>query len=88
VADRGAFIKAGRVTARNTTIRDRHRRAIARDKPPCHICQGEIDFELPYLHPSSFVVDHVVPLALGGEDALSNKKAAHRHPRLQPSEER
>jgi len=26
----------------------------------------------------SFVVDHVVPLAKGGADALDNKKAAHR----------
>jgi len=66
------------VTARSTTIRDRDRRAIARHKPPCGICEGEIDYALPHTEPMSFVVDHVVPLAKGGEDLIVNKQAAHR----------
>ena len=63
---------------RNTTIRDRHRAAIARGKPPCHICGGEIDYDLPHLDAGAFVVDHIVPLARGGSDELANKRAAHR----------
>ena len=63
---------------RNTTIRDRHRAAIARSKPPCHICGGEIDYDLPHLDPGAFVVDHIVPLARGGSDELANKRAARR----------
>lgn len=63
---------------RNTSQRDRDRRAIARAKPPCGICQGEIDYTLPYLDPMSFVVDHVVPVHHGGVDDLTNKQAAHR----------
>ena len=63
---------------RNTTIRDRHRAAIARGKPPCHICGGEIDYDLPHLDPGAFVVDHVIPVAREGADELSNKRAAHR----------
>lgn len=72
---------------RSTTIRDRHRATSRRDQPPCHICQQPIDYALPYLHPYSFVVDHVISLARGGEDALPNKKAAHRW-RLQQSQVR
>lgn len=64
--------------ARSTTVRDRDRKAIAREKPPCGICEGAIDYALPYLDPMSYVVDHVVPLNRGGEDVLANKQAAHR----------
>lgn len=63
---------------RNTAQRDRDRRAIARTKPPCGICTDPIDYALPYLHPLSFVVDHVVPVDKGGLDDLTNKQAAHR----------
>ena len=73
---------------RNTATRDRDRKAIARTKPPCGICDGEIDYALPHLDPMSYVVDHVIPLARGGEDALPNKQAAHRRPSLQPTQER
>ena len=66
------------MTARNTTTRDRHRAVIRRTKPPCGICEGEIDYGLHYLDPMAFVVDHVVPLARGGADVLENKQAAHR----------
>jgi 5-methylcytosine-specific restriction endonuclease McrA len=64
------------MTQRNTTTRDRHRKVIARTKPPCGICGEPIDYTLIYPHPKSFVVDHIVPLVLGGPDELSNKQAA------------
>jgi 5-methylcytosine-specific restriction endonuclease McrA len=63
---------------RNTATRDRHRAQIRRGRPPCHICGQPINYDLPYLHPLEFVVDHVIPLALGGPDTLGNKAAAHR----------
>lgn len=63
---------------RNTTIRDRDRKAIARTKPDCALCREPIDYSLPYLDPLSYVVDHIVPLAKGGVDELPNKQAAHR----------
>lgn len=66
------------MTARPTAQRDRDRAAIRRSKAPCGICQQPIDYALPHLHPRSFVVDHVVPLALGAADTLDNKQAAHR----------
>ncbi|MGC5628191.1 HNH endonuclease [Georgenia sp. Z1344] len=63
---------------RNTTVRDRARAILRRAGGPCHICGGEIDYSLPTYDPGSFVVDHVIPLARGGSDALSNKKPSHR----------
>lgn len=65
-------------TGRNTTQRDRDRRTIARTKPPCGICELDIDYALPHLDPKSYVVDHIVPLNRGGLDELANKQAAHR----------
>lgn len=76
---------------RNTTTRDRHRRAIQRGhancgsehhdcrqkNPDCALCGKPIDYTLPYLDPWEFVVDHVIPIDIGG-DELSNKQAAHR----------
>lgn len=65
--------------ARSTTTRDRHRAQIRRTQAPCGICGGEIDYSLHWRNPLSFVVDHVIPLALGGSDDIENKQAAHRH---------
>ena len=64
---------------RNTTIRNRHRRRIARDQPPCHICGGEISWDAEdHLDPAAFVIDHIVPLSRGGTDTIDNIAAAHR----------
>jgi hypothetical protein len=72
------------MAARSTTIRDRHRRTIAKTQPPCGICGQPIDYTLPHTDLRSYVVDHILPIHKGGDDALANKQAAHRRPRLQP----
>jgi 5-methylcytosine-specific restriction endonuclease McrA len=63
---------------RSSANAKRFRAIIARTKAACHICGGPIDYTLPYLDPMAFVIDHVIPLHKGGEDALTNIKAAHR----------
>lgn len=63
---------------RSTSQRDRDREAIRRTGAACGICGEAIDYSLPYLHPMSFVVDHVIPVKHGGRDELSNKVASHR----------
>ena len=70
-------------TDRNTTVRDRHRRRIARGKPgcaiePCLFPGVPIDYEADHLDPLSFVVDHIVPRNRGGADTIDNKQPAHR----------
>lgn len=63
---------------RNTTIRDRHRSAIRREKPPCGICGEDIDYSLRSPDPMSFEVDHIIAIANGGTDTIENKQASHR----------
>lgn len=63
---------------RSTAVRDRHRKIIAKDEPPCHICHQPIDYQAHHLHPMSFTVDHITPINRGGPDTLDNKAAAHR----------
>lgn len=69
--------------ARNTTIRDRHRKAIAKDKPDCSyercLYPGvPIAYDADHTDPLSFTVDHTIPLHRGGDDELHNKTAMHR----------
>lgn len=66
------------VTARNTTLRDRHRRIIRRGRPPCHLCGKPIDYTAHHLDPNSFTIDHITPIAADGTDTLDNLGAAHR----------
>lgn len=43
----------------------------------CHICNQPIDLSLPRTHSLGLHLDHVIPLARGGEHSLSNVKPAH-----------
>ena len=69
---------------RNTARRTRHRRIIAKGKPPCHWCEQDINYDAHWLDPMAFQVDHVIPLAKQGIDELYypdgtvQKVASHR----------
>lgn len=63
---------------RHTTRRRRHRAKLAAEQAPCHLCGRDIDWEAPHLDPLSFTIDHVVPLAKGGQDIIENIRPAHR----------
>ena len=64
---------------RSTAIRDRFRARAKAAQAACYLCGDSIDYRIPYPHPRSFVADHIESLHRGGEDALSNLAAAHRH---------
>lgn len=60
-----------------STAHRKHRALIAATKPPCAICGQPIDYTIRYPHPDAYTLDHVVPVARGGSDSLSNKQPAH-----------
>ena len=65
---------------RNTARRDRHRRIIAADEPPCALCGEPIDYQAHHLDPLAFTIDHITPMSRGGDelDTLENLQPAHR----------
>lgn len=50
---------------------------LERDRWMCWICKRRISKTFKYPHPRSASIDHLIPLALGGDDTAFNKKAAH-----------
>ena len=63
---------------RNSHQQAKLRARVAATKAACHICGLPIDYTLPHTEPKSFVIDHVIPLAKGGSDDITNIRAAHR----------
>lgn len=43
----------------------------------CAICGGYIDKTLPFPHPMSKSVDHIIPVAKGGKSTLDNLQLTH-----------
>lgn len=71
MCDAFALNRWGRALApRSTTRRDRHRKIIAQDQPPCHLCGQNIDYQAHHHHPNSFTIHHLIPINRGGPDAL------------------
>lgn len=54
------------------------RQVLERDGWVCQLCSEAIDPELKHPDPLSATLDHIVPLARGGEHSLENAQAAHR----------
>ncbi|QOV99523.1 HNH endonuclease [Rhodococcus pyridinivorans] len=48
-----------------------------RDGWVCSLCSTAIDQGLSYPHPMSASIDHIVPVAEGGEHSRANVAAAH-----------
>lgn len=54
---------------------------------PCHLCELAIDYSLPYMHPDAFVLDEIIPVSSGADEAEKARLAtdpgnvapAHRH---------
>jgi 5-methylcytosine-specific restriction endonuclease McrA len=59
------------------TARVHRRKVFERDKWRCHICGKRIDKSLTAPDRGSATLDHIQPLAFGGEHSMHNIKAAH-----------
>ena len=70
---------AGTKYANNGNARTKLRNRLKQEGRPCHLCGQPIDYGLPSGHPWSFELDHVVPLARGGDPwGYDNAAASHR----------
>ncbi|MCP4601707.1 MAG: HNH endonuclease [Proteobacteria bacterium] len=49
----------------------------ARDGGVCQICGGKVDIDLPYPHPKSASIDHIVPVSKDGEHSYKNTRLTH-----------
>ena len=59
------------------TARVHRRKVFERDKWRCHICGDRIDKSLSVPDRGAATLDHIQPLAFGGEHSMHNIKAAH-----------
>ena len=50
-----------------------------RDGWRCAICRKRIGQSYAYPHPRSLSIDHIIPIAKGGDDVKSNVQSAHLH---------
>ena len=64
--ERGAKVQGGRRT-----------QVLERDQWMCHLCDKPTNREATYPAPDYPVIDHVIPLARGGEHGPSNWRTAH-----------
>lgn len=62
---------------RNSQQQERHRARWRALSPSCAICGRAIDFTIEWPDPMSFVVDHTIPLAKGGQHTFANTQPAH-----------
>lgn len=69
-----------RAYKRNTSSRGERifrSRIYERDRWTCQLCHRHVDRQLSYPNPWSASLDHVVPLAVGGEHTAANVQLAH-----------
>jgi 5-methylcytosine-specific restriction endonuclease McrA len=61
-------IRRSRYTLRAIAVRDRYR---------CGLCHRKVNLRLAVPHPKAPTIDHIVPLAEGGDDTRANVQLAH-----------
>lgn len=67
-----------RASKRGATVEDISRTSIAiRDKWICQLCGKRVNKDLKGPHPMSASLDHIVPIALGGDHTRANCQLAH-----------
>lgn len=76
--DRGMSNERRRLRMLETRTEQFHKSEIfERDGWVCHLCGDSIDRDEKFPHPRSASLDHVVPIALGGEHTRANTAASH-----------
>lgn len=78
LADRGMSNERRRLRMLETRTEMFHKSEIfERDSWVCHLCSEPIARDEKFPHPRSASLDHVIPIALGGEHTRANTAASH-----------
>ena len=56
----------------------RRRARLRRQRLPCHLCGGAIDYDAGQYDPQGFEADHVIPVGAGGDLRNGEIKPSHR----------
>ncbi|WP_253201000.1 HNH endonuclease [Collinsella sp. zg1085] len=73
------MVKPRSIWTKNGSVRQKMRARLRAEGRACHLCGAPIDYDLPAGHPYSFELDHIIPIARGGEPYdYANAAPAHR----------
>jgi hypothetical protein len=72
-------VREQRETREYKEFKTRFRATCAREKRPCHLCNGDIDYSLRYPHPLSFSMDHLIPVKERPELLMDRNNVAASH---------
>jgi 5-methylcytosine-specific restriction endonuclease McrA len=71
-------LNARRAKLRDAFVESFHRKEIfERDGWICGLCHDPIDKDLPWPHPMSASLDHIIPISRDGKHCRANAQASH-----------
>lgn len=70
-------VKRPDVNGNEQGIYKKNKAYLLKTQEVCAICGGYVDKSLPFPHPMSASIDHIIPVTKGGRSTLNNLQLAH-----------